>query len=250
MIPTPAGRKTKRRMTTEYALPKIAASGRRSKVAAQGVDPMTRGAAHAPPELSAAAEDLRAFDAAFAVGLEPWQLEQFGEACRREHGRYVHRLACICVPRGVGKSFGCAAEGCRHLLFHPAPALIVGTALDVAGALVIMNHAKGILDRIMARLPELAREVDFLKDEIRIRSTGSRWVIRSRDHTAVRGLHPTLVLYDEVGWAKDSDLFETLIASQNGVPDGLMLVTSTVGRRQAGPLWLIRELATGHESPV
>jgi hypothetical protein len=35
-------------------------------------------------------------------------------------------------------------------------------------------------------------------------ATGSRWTITSREHTASRGRHPTLVLYDEVGWARDA----------------------------------------------
>src|SRR5262249_49016035 len=60
---------------------------------------------------------------------------------------------------------------------------------------------------------------------------------------ASRGRHPDLVLYDEAGWSRDDELFSSLLAGQASVNDPLMLVTSTVGRRQSGPLWRIKELS-------
>jgi phage terminase large subunit-like protein len=104
---------------------------------------------------------------------------------------------------------------------------------------VILDHAKTIL----RRHPDLAEAVEFRADSILVPTTGSRWLVRSRDHESSRGLHPDLVLYDECGWARDDELFASLLASQASVPDPLMLVVSTVGRRQRGPLWQIKTLA-------
>ena len=58
------------------------------------------------------------------------------------------------------------------------------------------------------------------------------------------------MIYDEVGWAKDDELFASLLAGQASVADPLMLVISTVGRRQAGPLWTIKQLADGGDPSV
>ena len=46
-----------------------------------------------------------------------------------------------------------------------------------------------------------------------------------------RGEHPDVVLYDEIGWARDDELFASLLASQASVADPLALVDS---RRLAG----------------
>jgi hypothetical protein len=81
-------------------------------------------------------------------------------------------------------------------------------------------------------------------------ATGSRWTITSLEHTASRGSHPDLVLYDEAGWARDDELFASPLAGQASVDDPLMLVTSTVGRRQAGPLWTIKHLSDGGNDGV
>lgn len=51
------------------------------------------------------------------------------------------------------------------------------------------------------------------------------------------------MIYDEVGWARDDELFASLLAAQASCLDPLMLVVSTVGRRKAGPLWRIKEMA-------
>jgi hypothetical protein len=50
-------------------------------------------------------DDFLAFAAAFGIVLYPWQAEAFGAACRREAGRFVHRIAAVSVPRGNGKSY-------------------------------------------------------------------------------------------------------------------------------------------------
>jgi hypothetical protein len=58
------------------------------------------------------------------------------------------------------------------------------------------------------------------------------------------------VIYDESGWAKDDELFSSLLAGQASVEDPLMVVISTVGRRRTGPLWTVRSLAEGGDPSV
>ena len=191
------------------------------------------------PDLVALGENFLAWCDAFGVRLFDWQREAFGEATRREGGRFVHPLGGICVPRGDGKSWGSACVGCWRLSTGPQPQLVLSTALDYEGARVVPEHAS----RIFRSHPDLDGAVEIRADSIVVPSTGSRWLVRSREHSASRGLHPDVALYDEVGWARDDELFASLLASQASVLDPLMLICSTVGRHKTGPLWRVRELA-------
>ena len=145
------------------------------------------------------------------------------------------------MPRGNGKSFGGAGVGLWRLLCGPPVQDIISAALDFDGARVVLDHARSII----RSHPALAEAVEVQANGLLVPSTGSRWTITSREHTASRGRHPTLVIYDECGWARDDELFSSLSAGQASVDDPLMLVISTVGRRQSGPLWNIKMLAEG-----
>lgn len=191
-----------------------------------------------PIQAKALAEDFLAWADYYDQDLFAWSREAFGGATRRLNGQFVHRLGGISAPRGNGKSYGAAAVAAWRFRFGPQPQLIVSCALDFEGAKVCLDAGK----RILRRHPDLEAGVEFLADEIRLKATGSRWLVRSRDHLSSRGLHPDLIVYDEVGWAKDDDLFASLLAAQASVLDPLMLVVSTVGRRRAGPLWRVKEM--------
>jgi phage terminase large subunit-like protein len=185
--------------------------------------------------------DLLGFCDTLGLTLYPWQREAFGEACRRISGRFVYRLAGISVPRGNGKSFAGAIVGLWRLTCGPDGQDIISAALDLDGAKVVLHHAR----RIVRQHPVLAQAVDVQAGALLVPSTGSRWTITSREHTASRGRHPDLVIYDEVGWAADDELFSSLLAGQASVDDAFCIVISTVGRRQAGPLWQVKQLAEG-----
>jgi phage terminase large subunit-like protein len=190
-------------------------------------------------DLRQIAEDFLTFCGHFGVPLFPWQKEAFGGATERVNGRFVYPLGGISVPRGDGKSWGAAAVGSWRFIFWPPPQDILSVALDFDGAKVILQHAK----RLLRLHPDLESSCTFLADSIVNPATGSQWRIRSREHTASRGLHPDVILYDECGWAKDDELFASLLAAQASVKDPLFIVVSTVGRRKSGPLWTIKQLA-------
>lgn len=189
--------------------------------------------------LPALAEDFLAFVDALGIPLYPWQREAFGGATQRHAGRFVHALAGISIARGNGKSYGGAAVGLWRLIAGPPPQEILSVALDYDGARVVLEHAK----RLLRTHPELEAAVEVRADSLIVPSTGSRWLLRSREQTASRGLHPDLVLYDEGGWVKDDELFASLLAAQASALDPLFVMISTVGRRKTGPLWRIKELA-------
>lgn len=185
------------------------------------------------------------FCARFDIPLYEWQRDAFGAATLRVGDRFCRPLAGISAPRGDGKSHGAAAVGVWRFVAG-ASCDIVSSALDLDGARVILDHAR----TMVRQHPALANAIEIRANSLYMPSTGSRWTITSREHTASRGRHPDLVLYDEAGWARDVELFASLLAGQASVDDQLMLVTSTVGRRQSGPLWTIRELANGGDPHV
>jgi len=190
-------------------------------------------------DLAACAEDFLQFCETYGIKLYPWQVEAFGGATKRVDGHFLHRLGGISVPRGDGKSWGAAAVGLWRLVMAPPPALILSEALDTEGAKVTLHHGRALRQRH----PDLRASIEVLAEELRT-STGSRWLIRSRDHESSRGLHPDVVLYDEASWSRDDgELFASLLAGQASCPDPLLLIVSTVGRRAQGPLWKVQELA-------
>jgi phage terminase large subunit-like protein len=192
-------------------------------------------------------EDFGAFCDHFGIALFAHQREDFGIALRREGGRFAHRVAGISWPRGDGKTWGAAAAGLWRLLCGgPGPQDLVSVALDVEGAQVVLDHARAIL----RSRNDLEEAVKVQASSLHVPATGSRWTVESREHTSTRGRHPDLVLYDECGWARDDELFASLLAGQASVSDPLMLVTSTVGRRKSGPLWTVKTLAEGGDETV
>jgi len=190
--------------------------------------------------------DLCAFADAFGVELYDWQRDAFGAACQRSDSRFRYRLAGISVPRGNGKSFAGAVVGLWRLLCGAPPQDLISAALDYDGAKVVLDHAR----RIVRNRRALAKAIEVQAGGLLVPATGSRWTITSREHTASRGRHASVILYDEVGWARDDELFSSLLAGQASVDDPLCLVVSTVGRRQSGPLWTVKTLAEGGDDGV
>jgi hypothetical protein len=190
-------------------------------------------------EVRAIAEDFPMFCSVLGIALYPWQADAFGLALRREDGRFVHHLAGVSAPRGNGKSWSAALGALWRFRFGPPPQTILSVGLLVEGARIILDHAR----RLLRQHPVLAEGIEERADGFLLTSTGSRWIVRSREHESSRGEHPDLVTYDEIGWASDDELFSSLLAAQASVVDPLMLVVSTVGRRKSGPLWRVKEIS-------
>lgn len=190
--------------------------------------------------------DLIDFCRRFGCPLYPHQVVDFGAAAERQDGRFRYRMAGISWPRGDGKTEGGARFGLWRLVTAPAPQTIVSAALDFEGAKIILKSVR----QIIRQHPVLQDAITIRADRIEVPETGSTWQVVSREHTSSRGLHPDLVIYDECGWAKDDELFASLLAGQASVDDPLMLVISTVGRQKVGPLWTVQQLAEGGDPSV
>jgi hypothetical protein len=120
---------------------------------------------------------------------------------------------------------------------------IVSVANDTAQAGIILSDARRVImdsDMLYNQLDDFG----LTRGEIRL-TNGNRWLIKSSESVASRGLRPSLILYDELGWASDRMLYDTLSAGQAAQVDPQIIVTSTVGPVKDGVLWELFELARG-----
>jgi len=192
-----------------------------------------------------ALESPVAFADAVHVRLYGWQADVLARGFRREQGRFGRPIVGVSLPRGDGKTWLASYSGSWRFVCGRAPQHILSAALDYEGARLTVRYARGFLSELVERGEVVERANGFV-----IPTTGSVWQITSREHTASRGRRPDVVLYDELGWAADEDLFESLLSAQASVIDPLFVVTSTVGPRQAGPLWDLAQRAAGDDPDI
>jgi phage terminase large subunit-like protein len=195
-------------------------------------------------------EDPVAFVTAFDSHT-PWDFQ--AEAMRAivskgEDGKYEKRIAVFSTPRQNGKSTVSAWVGLFCLFVEPDVNTIVSVALDVAGARIIFGDARRFITRSDVLMSLVDPDWGLTRSEVRLKD-GRHWLIKSADAIMSRGLRPDVVLYDEAGWAKDRELYDTLSAGQAAADNPLTLITSTVGPVQMGLLWDMFQEA-GYEQPV
>lgn len=187
---------------------------------------------------------VRAFD------REPWlfQAEILGQAlARNKDGKFQHRIAVISMPRQNSKST-ISAWAALWRFYTQENQTIVTVANDLEQAGVILGDARRII-RNSAILYDLIDVHGLNRQEIRLKN-GNRWIVKSAESVSSRGLRPSLICYDELGWAFGRDLFDTLSAGQAAQENPLIIVTSTVGPIQSGVLWELFELARSGDSTV
>jgi hypothetical protein len=181
-------------------------------------------------DLAKRAQDIGDFSRAFVrPPLWDWQVELLREATS---GRY--RVAGISLPRQNGKTYMSSVVGAHRAITRPG-SLVLAIANDREQARLSLEYAKQVMTghRLLAAM----LQGDPLQYELRL-VNGSRWVIRSSESVSVRGLSPSLVIYDELGFAKDRRLYDVSLSAQIAQEDPLLLAISTVGIR-GGPLWSI-----------
>ncbi len=198
-------------------------------------------AALLPQQADVIREDFLAFCDHLGIKLYPWQQEAFGEATRREGGRFKYRVAGISVPRGNGKSLAGALVG-EWGLIRKRGAHVLSAALGLDGARVVLDYARADFRN--------RRGIEVRANSILVPSTDGKWTVTSREHTSSRGEHPDIVVYDECGWARDDELFASLLAAQASVMDPLTVVISTMGKRRNSPLLTVKKLAEDGDPDV
>lgn len=194
-----------------------------------------------PEQFTALRDDPIAFVRSFDRVPWPYQVDILHEALERDaDGQFLNQTVVISLPRQNSKS---TMSGWAALwrLYTGEKQEIITVANDVEQASIILNDARRIIRNSKILFGCLDRH-GLGKSEIRLKD-GSRWLIKSSESVSSRGLRPSLVLYDELGWSLSRDLFDTLSAAQAAQSNPLLIVTSTVGPVMAGILWDLFELA-------
>lgn len=198
---------------------------------------------------------VRAFD------REPWEFQALymGRALAKgmqlsEEGRplrFDRRVVVISTPRQNGKSTLSAWIGLWRFFCDPSnDGDIVTVALDREGAQIILGDARRVImgSEVLSSL--IDSDYGLTRSEIRLRD-GRRWLIKSADAVYSRGLRPSTVLFDELGWsADDGALYNVLSAGMAAATNPLTVVTSTVGPIEAGPLWELFQAAENDDPDV
>lgn len=180
----------------------------------------------------------------------PWEFQEdiLRRALSRKDGKFDHRFVVISLPRQNGKSTLSAWIGLYQLFCDAEEQEILSIANDTDQSRIILNDARKII-RSNSILYECLDKQGLTQSEIRLRD-GRRWQIKSSQHVSSRGLRPTCVLYDELGWASSSELFDALTASQAAQANPLFVCTSTVGPARTGPLWGLFEAAKDDDPDI
>lgn len=176
---------------------------------------------------------------------DPWsyQAEALNRALARDaSGKFLKPVVVLSWPRQDTKTTLSVWADLWRLFLDPDPQEIVSVANDKEQARIKLNDARRII-----RGSELLQSLidgrhGLTRSEIRLKN-GNRWLIKSADSVFSRGLRPSTVSYDELGWAVTRELFDVLSAGQAAQKNPLTFVTSTVGPLKAGVLWDLFELA-------
>jgi phage terminase large subunit-like protein len=189
---------------------------------------------------------VRAFET-----LTPWQYQEdyLRTALERKpDGKFKNRIVVISLPRQNSKTTISAWIALWRLYCGEGQQQIVSVANDTEQAEILLGDAHRIISA-SDTLYSLLDQYGLNRAEIRL-ANGNRWIIKSSESIASRGLRPSLVCYDELGWASDRSLFDVLSSGQAAQPNPLTVVTSTVGPVKDGILWELFELARANNPIV
>ena len=189
------------------------------------------------------ADDPVAFVRAFDREPWPFQADILRRALAKdEDGRFAHRFVVISMPRQNGKTTLSAWIGLHRLFCDSDPQMILSIANDTDQARIILGDDTRIIRKSNVLTDCLREKWGIVRNEISLKDDRT-WRIKSAQHVSTRGLRPSVVLYDELGWARDAELWEAVSAAQAAQVNPLLLVTTTVGPIKDGPLWSLFESA-------
>jgi hypothetical protein len=187
-----------------------------------------------------------------AFDREPWPYQEQAlnkSLARTEAGKFLKPIIILSYPRQDSKTTLSVWADLWRLYLDPDPQEIVSVANDKEQARIKLNDARRIIRNSEILYSLIDGRHGLTRSEIRLKN-GNRWLIKSADSVFSRGLRPSTVSYDELGWAVSRELFDTLSAGQAAQKNPLTFVTSTVGPVKAGILWELFELARAGNSSI
>lgn len=160
--------------------------------------------------------------------LLPFQIEFLRAVYREdETGKRPVRQAVLSMPRKNGKSGLVSAMALCHLIGPESEprGQCFSCANDRAQASILFREMKAII----LATPWMAERVnirDFTK-EFEDAVSGSTFMALSADATTKHGLSPSFCCYDELGQAKNRELFDVMASAQGARKEPLLVAIST-----------------------
>jgi phage terminase large subunit-like protein len=173
--------------------------------------------------------------------LEPWQIDNILAPldARTPAGMPVYRLLYIELPRGHAKTTIAAAEALTELATSAPFRRVYAFATDEKQADLLRDAAAGFV----RRNAQLSAVFKIERGRIVVPENDSHLEVMSADDASAYGLTPDLVVFDEIGKLRKTELWfaaHTSIAKQ---PHARILCISSPGFRRSLVAWGIREAA-------
>ena len=190
---------------------------------------------------------VEAFD-----GREVWdfQADILRQATERDtEGKFVKPICVVSMPRQNTKSTLSGWLASWRLFTDDGIEEIVVVANDRAQATIILRDVRRLIQRSGLLFNCIDESWGLTKSEIRLKD-GKRLIVKSSDSVSSRGLRPGELHFDELGWAADRGLFDTLQAGMAASSNPLTVITSTVGPARRGILWELFELGEAGDPAI
>jgi len=151
-----------------------------------------------------------------------------------EDGKRQYTAGVVSTPRQQGKSLILQTIGAYFLYSG-------GTNLNIYSIACDFEQAKLVPDRVKTAIgfnPSLACDVKVTRNVIENLVNGNKWTILTSDKASAPGISADVILWDELGMLPEHswDLFYLLLPTTSARSEPLMIIASTVGESEEGPL--------------
>jgi hypothetical protein len=145
-----------------------------------------------------------------------------------------YNSAIISTPRQQGKSLLLQSIGAYFFFAGGTNLKIYSIACDRDQAALVPDNVK----KAIRMNPGLSNDVRIVRNEIENLVNGNKWIILSSDQASSLGISADVLLWDELGALPEHawNLFYLLLPTTSARPDSLMVIASTVGDTDDGPL--------------
>lgn len=169
--------------------------------------------------------------------LRPWQKEFLHKVyATDDKGRRLVRTAVLSMGRKCGKTQLAAGVACAHLWGPESEqrSEVYSCANDTGQAGKLFDEMCAMI-RMDERASDETNIISFRK-EIQHYPTGGKYQAMSADDKTKLGLNPSMVVYDELGAAKNRRLFDAFDTAMGGREEPLFLVISTQSESDFAPM--------------
>jgi len=164
-----------------------------------------------------------------------WQKQILSELFQTMNGdKRMYTRAVISTPRQQGKSLLLQCIGLFMLMAGGIGLNIYSIACDRDQAALVPDRVK----KSIAFNPNLSDYIKVKKDVIECPTNGNTWTILTSDKASAPGITADVLLWDEMAQLPEHswNLVYLLLPSQSAKSQPLMIIASTVGESEDGPL--------------